>query len=268
MKGSQIKHSSNFTVVGNEAIQNPNLSAKAKGLFVYLLSLPNDWIFYERELVNHFSDGKSSISSALRELKENGYVTIKKIRDENGRFMKSEWFITESPVIKAFTPETENPETGNRDPENRCPENRALQNTNITKDLYNKRNIERKSKESLRATDVAPHSENKQFEAEFEKLWSMYPNKKGKKAALNHYKKWRKESKKHTAKYLKAKLQNYNDYIANNHVRPQYVLNGSTWFNGRFEDELTSNAPKAPKNGGYSNLGGPAIDVPDDELPF
>ncbi|MBE4709830.1 helix-turn-helix domain-containing protein [Limosilactobacillus fermentum] len=72
----------------------------------------------------------------------------------------------------------------------------------------------------------------------FEAIWKEYPNKAGKKEAFKHYKKWRKESKEHTDKYLMEKLAAYKqDLAANQWKKP---MNGSTWFNGRFDDEYAT----------------------------
>lgn len=78
------------------------------------------------------------------------------------------------------------------------------------------------------------------FSESFEAIWKEYPNKAGKKDAFRHYKKWRKESKEHTDEYLMEKLAAYKqDLAANQWKKP---MNGSTWFNGRFDDEYATPA--------------------------
>ena len=72
----------------------------------------------------------------------------------------------------------------------------------------------------------------------FEAIWKEYPNKAGKKEAFRHYKKWRKESKEHTDEYLMAKLKAYKQDLADNQWKKP--MNGSTWFNGRFDDEYAT----------------------------
>ena len=119
-----------------------------------------------------------------------------------------------------------------------------------------------------------------QLEEEFEEVWSKYPNKKGKKQAFNHYKAWRKSSTKHTNEYLIDRLDKYLAYCQQNSW--YHPMNGSTWFNGRFDDELEVDNPK-PTNkyeqeGYYDDykklIHGnqpqeqKPIDIPDDELPF
>ena len=119
-----------------------------------------------------------------------------------------------------------------------------------------------------------------QLEEEFETVWSKYPNKKGKKQAFNHYKAWRKASVKHTNEYLLERLKVYMTDLQQNSWK--HPMNGSTWFNGRFDDELEVDNPK-PANkyeqeGYYDDYKKlihdnqsqeqKPIDIPDDELPF
>ncbi|MFP7242723.1 hypothetical protein [Pediococcus pentosaceus] len=80
------------------------------------------------------------------------------------------------------------------------------------------------------------NDEPSSLENDFEIIWKDYPNKTGKKQAFNHYKNWRKKSKNNTNDYLMNKLAMYKKHLAlNSWKRP---MNGSTWFNGRFDDEL------------------------------
>lgn len=62
--------------------------------------------------------------------------------------------------------------------------------------------------------------------------------KQGKKDAFRHYKVWRKKSKDNTDDYLLRKLNEYKAYLsANQWLHP---MNGSTWFNGRFDDDYST----------------------------
>ena len=78
-----------------------------------------------------------------------------------------------------------------------------------------------------------------QLEEEFDEVWSKYPNKKGKRQAFNHYKAWRKSSTKHTNEYLLERLKVYMTDLQQNSWK--HPMNGSTWFNGRFDDEIDGN---------------------------
>lgn len=151
----------------------------------------------------------------------------------------------------------------------------------VNERLYKDNNL----KEQYKRTNInsASHSNAQrvsQLENEFEDLWSKYPNKKGKKQAFNHYKAWRKASVKHTNEYLLERLKKYLTYCQQNNW--YHPMNGSTWFNGRFDDELEVDNPK-PANkyeqeGYYDDYkdfvrddgkGDNLLDgVSDDELPF
>lgn len=72
----------------------------------------------------------------------------------------------------------------------------------------------------------------------FNELWNLYPKKQGKKDAFRHYKTWRKKSKDNTDDYLLRKLNEYKAYLAANQWL--HPMNGSTWFNGRFDDDYST----------------------------
>ena len=46
----------NFTQVSNEILNNKNISAKAKGIYAYLFSKPDDWSFAYNRIASEFSD--------------------------------------------------------------------------------------------------------------------------------------------------------------------------------------------------------------------
>lgn len=151
----------------------------------------------------------------------------------------------------------------------------------VNERLYKDNNL----KEQYKRTNInsASHSNAQrvsQLEEEFEEVWSKYPNKKGKKQAFNHYKVWRKSSVKHTNEYLLERLKKYLTYCQQNNW--YHPMNGSTWFNGRFDDELEVDNPtpanKYEQEGYYDDYkdfvrddgkGNNLLDgVSDDELPF
>ena len=92
------KKERNYTVVDNTFIKDKSLSMKAKGLFTYILSLPDDWQIYKTELTEHFSDGKDAIRTAMNELVEHGYLVTKRLKDEKGRFAGYVYEVHEIPL--------------------------------------------------------------------------------------------------------------------------------------------------------------------------
>jgi uncharacterized phage protein (TIGR02220 family) len=104
--------SENYSVIANQCFRDETISAKAKGIFAYIMTLPEDWKIYRTELIKHFSDGKDSIRSGFDELIEKGYIVQKKSRDEAGRMSGCEYDIYETPLKNndmAEKPTAENP---------------------------------------------------------------------------------------------------------------------------------------------------------------
>jgi len=89
-----IKSSGNFSIIHKEFLQDNSLSAKAKGVMAYMLSLPENSKITIDELTKHFKDGRDGIRTAIKELEERGYLTKKKIKDNKGRFTGVQYQIT------------------------------------------------------------------------------------------------------------------------------------------------------------------------------
>lgn len=129
-----IKHNlvENFTIIPNEILQRADLSARAKGLFCYLQSLPNDWIFYKKEIVKHFSEGKDALNGAFDELENAGYLVPSKgqTRRESGKFSGNDYVLYQYPNNELPLREIRHGECGFTDAENP-----QLLNTNNNKEL-------------------------------------------------------------------------------------------------------------------------------------
>ena len=103
----RIHKEDNYVIVDKAFLLNEKISLKAKGLLALLLSYPDNWQFYEAEIVQHAADKANSLSSGLKELIENGYIVRKLGKDETGKFKGYEYHIYEKPI-------TEKPITENR----------------------------------------------------------------------------------------------------------------------------------------------------------
>mgnify|MGYP002655706527 CR=1 FL=1 len=91
------KESGNFVTVHKSFIHDDNLSWKAKGILLYLLSRPDDWRIYETELNKHSSDGRDSLRTGIKELEEAGYIHRTRRRNEKGRLREYEYQVFEQP---------------------------------------------------------------------------------------------------------------------------------------------------------------------------
>ena len=71
----RVEKTKDFTVMSNHHLRNVSLSLKAKGLLSLMLSLPDNWDYTTKGLAHICKDGVDSISSAIKELEKQGYLT-------------------------------------------------------------------------------------------------------------------------------------------------------------------------------------------------
>ncbi|WP_245890289.1 DnaD domain protein [Rummeliibacillus pycnus] len=122
----RVAKNTNYTVMNRTALNDTRLSWKAKGIMAYMLSMPDDWIFYFDELVKHSKDGKASFRAGFNELKECGYVERRPIR-EGQRIKEWETIVHEVPHDNSLLTDfqhvekqkVENQEVGFQEEENR-----------------------------------------------------------------------------------------------------------------------------------------------------
>ena len=108
------KTNKSFTTIPNEIIHRKDLSLKAKGLLLHLLSLPPNWVLHQSELPNHHKDGIDSIRTAFKELQENGYIVSVSIRGDGGTFKGYNHVVYNVPILEKPKPDEpilENPKT-------------------------------------------------------------------------------------------------------------------------------------------------------------
>lgn len=86
-----------WVTVDKGFIEDKSLSLKAKGMLLYLLSLPDDWKVFLDELADHHKDGRDSVKSAIRELKDKHYVVFNRPTDKNGKFIEGVYLVYELP---------------------------------------------------------------------------------------------------------------------------------------------------------------------------
>ena len=107
-------HKRNYTVIGNELIKNSELTWKAKGIIIYLLSKPEDWVTRLDDIVKHSTDGRAAVLSGLKELKQKGYLEKVRITDpKTGQVSHWETIVHEHPTPRS--PDVENRHSGNPD---------------------------------------------------------------------------------------------------------------------------------------------------------
>jgi hypothetical protein len=97
----RIDKNENYTTIANFALNDPNLSLKAKGLWAFLMSKPNDWKISYRGLMSQLKEGQSAILSAMKELEKEGYlVRGEKFRMPGGTFKQDDSILFEKPCVE------------------------------------------------------------------------------------------------------------------------------------------------------------------------
>lgn len=76
---------SRFTLILNEAIRDPNISWRAKGILAGCLSHGQNFRFTKQWIIEHGTEGRDAVIAALKELRSAGYLKNVKIRDESNR---------------------------------------------------------------------------------------------------------------------------------------------------------------------------------------
>jgi hypothetical protein len=128
----RTKKDKNYSCINNTCLRDKRLSAKAKGIHAYIMSLPDDWIIYTEELESHFSDGYTSIKSGMKELIKFGYIQRERPKNEKGQYTAYDYTIVEIPQdYPVVITHAGSPTLGNL----------ALLSTDLTKDLKTKKNF-------------------------------------------------------------------------------------------------------------------------------
>ena len=234
----RIHKEDNYVIVDKAFLLNEKISLKAKGLLALLLSYPDNWQFYEAEIVQHAADKANSLSSGLKELIENGYIVRKLGKDETGKFKGYEYHIYEKPITeKPITekPIMENPITENPITEKPITENPVLLNNKDTKNKDTKnKNTKNKNTKTASSPELA---------SEFKEWYSKYPHPRNEQQTMKNYINTRKT---YSAEQLMTALNNYLAEIEEQHTDKRYIKH-STNFVGQekaFVDYL--NTPAQP----------------------
>lgn len=128
----RVKHNKNnpYLTINTTIVSDERISWKAKGLWLYAFSRPDDWQFYVSDLIKRSVDGKESVASGLKELEKHGYLIRNIARKKDGTIEGYHWVFLEVPedqeeefkkcyrkrgfpsagkTLRRLTPPTENP---------------------------------------------------------------------------------------------------------------------------------------------------------------
>lgn len=251
----KAEHKENFTQILNEVLSNDKLSYGARGLMAYVLTHCDNWVFTGEDYFTNEKDKLSKVKGYLKELIKFGYLKRYQEKSTSGVFGKMIYIFFEIPKVK--NPTTENritdkasldsdvsPKVKNPITVEPTTESRITDKTGLKSQLS--------PKTDLPITDspltVPPLAENRILNNtninntniysanDVESIWSLYPNKKGKSIAI---KKIPNLLNKYGKDQIGKCITRYSNEIDGKDK--QYILNGSTFFNGRYEDYLDCN---------------------------
>ena len=159
----RMGHRKGFTTVYRSVAQDGRLSLKARGLFLLLQSLPEDWKYTIAGLASVAGTGKDQIRSGLDELLTVGYLVKEQTHDGSGKFAGNVYILQEEAPPLSGNPTTDNPITVFPSTENPTVNN----NNNIHTPLYPpKGDGAGKKRRSKSTPDWKPER--------FEKFWEFY----------------------------------------------------------------------------------------------
>lgn len=233
-----------FTIADNRIMQCEGLSFEARGLYLYMLSLPEGWEFSECRLAKNGGIGIDKCKRILKELFCIGLLKREFIHNEKGHkksvYTLYDFSTLEKPTLE--NPTLENPTLENPTNNKEIYNNKEL---NLNKELYiqKEKNIKKeKDCVSLFENTESPLNENpSDYKIEFEKIWELYPKKQDKQSALNSYLKARKGAKiaknnkgntKVAPQSFETILQGVKNYLrANRGVEIKFIKHLSTFLN-------------------------------------
>jgi hypothetical protein len=99
----------NYTKVSNQVLEDATLSLKAKGLFAYLVKLPEGWKIRIVELAKHHKDSRDSIRTGITELLDAGYLERLGRSRDKGQLKDYEYRINTDFQPRPEKPTLENP---------------------------------------------------------------------------------------------------------------------------------------------------------------
>jgi hypothetical protein len=89
----------NFTIIPNDIIRNKSISDRARFIFCYMASMPDDWKFYQGVMAKELGYTKDTLRKYIEELLETGYLDREQ-RREVGKFDSYDYTLNFSPCTK------------------------------------------------------------------------------------------------------------------------------------------------------------------------
>ncbi len=121
----RIHANTQYTAMSNYHLRDTSLSLQAMGMLSFMLSCREGFKFSIEGLTKCSASGETATRSALKELRDKGYLNVTRSTDEQGKVSEWVYDVYEAPMENA--PVVEKP-----DVENPHVENQGQRNTNIS----------------------------------------------------------------------------------------------------------------------------------------
>ena len=169
------KKTSKYTTISNGFLRDNNLSLKAKGFLTVIMALPDDWDFSIKGICSVLKEGKTSVYSAVQELKENRYCKTTPSRDEKGLIIGLDYVFYEEPYEEE--PNKEEPQQDNPHSENRDMDNMPQLNTKDTKESNRTKDLPKEEKDKSFSKKDANADANNDVDEFVDRMYALYPAK-------------------------------------------------------------------------------------------
>jgi hypothetical protein len=94
------KRKHDFAIIPNEIAQSKNLTMEEKGMLCFLLSLPENWVLYKKNLYDQMPDGKNAVDRVFKSLQQKGYVlSCRQIDPATNRMVGWNHIVYDSPQL-------------------------------------------------------------------------------------------------------------------------------------------------------------------------
>lgn len=127
-------------------LNNKKVSMKAKGMYAFIQSKPNEWNFSAKRISGQTKEGVSSVNSCLQELESSGYLERIKSKNDKGHW-DIDYILHEIPVFKnpvVENPRLENPSTENPRLENHINNSKIDYSKKDNSNIYNSNSKQQK----------------------------------------------------------------------------------------------------------------------------
>lgn len=262
------KYATGYTKISNTIAQDKTLSLQAKGLFLYLWSLPENWNFYVEEISMHATNGRDATRRAIKELEEHKYLTRVNRRNKGTeRFEGMNWYLDDETKAIDNNRQTENASDGKiRQTENTSDgKMHTINKTNTNKiNNTNKENI----KENGQHTDVDPYIAKKIIDYLNQKAGTKYKTSSKKTQVLIKARMHDGFKLDDFKKVIDNKINDWlGDKVMGKYLRPETLF--SNKFEGYLNQKSNSNHGASYEQFNMQSLQAPPIeDMDDDDLPF